>query len=246
MWKKWLPWMIAVLLGVGAGVGEAARLLVMPGRAVFSAGLAGRAVVLQAEAATRVEAMVGERTRVFVTDKDGVWELSAVGATRWDEKNWEAGTLWLATLLRGIDPKAGGVRTAGGVLAGMDERKVGKVTLPSLETQRDPRGVTALTVGGVNVTRTAVGPLPALAAEAFVVTGKKEKGLATLARLTEGLTGGQKGSAGSTAAARGVTAEEKKLGTTYDFASVEKVEAMSVSEKEVDDFIRSGNLGGGQ
>ena len=46
----------------------------------------------------------------------------------------------------------------------------------------------------MSVTRIEVGPLPALAADTFVVTGKKEKGLASLARLTEGLTGGQKGS----------------------------------------------------
>ena len=143
MRTRWVLWM-AVMLGVGVGVGEAARLLVTPGRAVFSAGPAGRAVVLQAEAATRVEATVGERKRVFVTDKDGVWELSSVGATRWDEKSWEAGALWLAALLRGIDPKAGGVRAANGVLAGMDEKKVGQATLPRLETQRDGKGVTAL------------------------------------------------------------------------------------------------------
>lgn len=203
-------------------------------------------MVLQGEAATRVEATVGERTRVFVTDKGGVWELSAVGATRWDEKNWEPGTLWLAALLRGIDPRAGGVRSANGVLAAMDEKKMGKATLPGLETQRDGKGVTALTVSGVRVTRGEVGPLPALAADAFVVTGKKEKGLATLARLTDGLTGGQKGSAGSTAAARGVTDEEKKLGGTYDFASVERIEATSVSDPDVDDFIRAGKLGGGR
>lgn len=234
------------LLGLGVGVGEAARLLVMPGRAVFSAGPTGRAVVLQAEAATRVEATLGERKRVFVTDKDGVWELSPVGATRWDEKSWEPDTLWLAVLLRGIDPKAGGVRAANGVLAGMDEKKVGTAVLPGLEALRDGKGVTALVAGGVKVTRTEIGPLPALAADAFVVTGKKEKGLSSLARLTEGLTGGQKGSASSTAAARGVTDEEKKLGATYDFAAVESIEARSLSEKDVDDFIRAGKLGGGQ
>jgi hypothetical protein len=203
-------------------------------------------VVLQGESAVRIEAQVGTRSRVFVSDKDGVWELSPVGATRWDAKDWEAGTLWLAVLLRGVDAKAKGVRVANGVLAGMDEHRLGKAVLPRIEVQRDTKGVSGYAVGGVTVRRTEVGPLPALATDAFAVTGKKEKGLAGLARMTEGLTGGKKGEASSTAAARGVTEEEKKLGTTYDFAAIEGVEARTTAEKDVDEFIRAGKLGGGR
>ncbi|MGV8040051.1 MAG: hypothetical protein AB2L07_08235 [Thermoanaerobaculaceae bacterium] len=234
----------ALLLGVGA-VGESVRLLATPGRGVFKAGSAGQAVVLQGESAIRIEARLGERTRVFVSDRDGVWELSSVGATRWDAKDWEAANLWLAVLLRGVDPKASGVRAANGILAGMDEKKLGKATLPRLEVQRDARGVSAYVVGGVTVTRAEVGPLPALAADAFVVKGKKEGGLSKLAQLTEGLTGGQKGEASSTAAARGVTEEERKLGSTYDFAAVEAIEKRATADKDVDEFVRSGKLGGG-
>lgn len=234
----------ALLVGVGA-VGESARLLATPGRAVLKAGSAGQAVVLQGETAVRIEARLGERERVFVSDKDGVWELSSVGATRWDAKEWEAANLWLAVLLRGVDPKASGVRAANGILAGVEEKKLGKVVMPRLETRRDSRGVSGYVVGGLTVTRTEVGPLPALAADAFVVKGKKEGGLSKLAQLTEGLTGGQKGEASSTAAARGVTEEEHKLGSTYDFAAVEAIEKRATAEKDVDEFIRSGRLGGG-
>lgn len=234
-----------LLAGAGAGA-EAARLLPVSGRAVFEAGSTGRAVVLQGENAVRIEAQMGTRSRVFVSDKDGVWELSPVGATRWDAKDWEAATLWLAVLLRGVDPKASGVRVAKGVLAGLDEHRLGRVVLPRLEVERDARGVSGYSVGGVTVRRTEIGPLPALAADAFAVSGKKERGLAGLARLTEGLTGGKKGEASSTAAARGVTEEERKLGATYDFEAVERVEARATADRDVDEFLRAGKLGGGR
>lgn len=234
----------ALLLAVGAA-GESARLLATPGRAVFRAGGAGQAVVLQGEAAVRIEARLGERARLFVSDKDGVWELSSVGATRWDAKDWDATNLWLAVLLHGVDPKATGVRAAGGVLAGMHGRRLGKAAIPPLEVRRDARGVAGYVVAGTTVTRMEVGPLPALAADAFVVKDKKEGGLARLARLTEGLTGGRQGEATSTAAARGVTEEERKLGSTYDFAAVERIERRGVPEQEVDEFVRLGGLGGG-
>lgn len=235
----------AVLVGIGAA-GEGARLLATPGRAVFQAGSAGRAVVLQGESAVRVEARLGERTRVFVSDKDGVWELSSVGATRWDAKSWDPASLWLAVLLRGADPKATGVRTANGVLAGMDEQRLGMAAIPRLDVRIDARGVSGYTVANIAVTRTEIGPLPDLAGDAFVVKGKKEGALSKLAQLTEGLRGGQQGEATSTAAARGVTEEERKLGSTYDFAAVEAIEKRTVSGRDVDDFIRSGNLGGGK
>lgn len=60
--------MCAGLLGVTlAGSAAGARLLVSPGRAVYS-GAEGNAIVLQAEGACRVEVSAEGKRQVFVAD----------------------------------------------------------------------------------------------------------------------------------------------------------------------------------
>jgi hypothetical protein len=105
--------------------------------------------------------------------------------------------------------------------------------------------VVGYTVGDVEVKRTESGPLPQLAADAFSVPKKQRSGLAKLADATAGLFASDKPTVSSTAGARGVTEEEKKLGSTYNFAAVEKVEKLTVDQADVDKFIRAGKLGGG-
>jgi hypothetical protein len=77
---------VLVLLALGAAEARAARLLANPGRTVYAGPSQGKALVLQAEAATRVEVTAGGKTSVFVADGDGVWAITSVGGVAWQER----------------------------------------------------------------------------------------------------------------------------------------------------------------
>ncbi len=236
---------LLALLGLATAEAEAARLLANPGRAVYAGPAQGKAVVLQAEDAARVEVTAGGKTSVFVADADGVWAITSIGGVAWQERRWAQGDTWVLALLVALDPKAQGVRTERGLPRSYQPQSEGKVQIPAVEYRRDSKGVVGYTVGGVEVKRTESGPLPPLAADAFAVPKKQRSGLARLAEATAGLFASDKPVVSSTAGARGVTEEEKKLGSTYNFAAVEKVEKTTVDQADVDAFIRAGKLGGG-
>src|SRR4030042_822819 len=82
---------VLVLLSLASVEVRAARLLATTGRAVFAGPDQGKAVVLQAEAATRVEVTAGGKTSVFVTDDEGVWAITGVGGGAWQERRWAPG-----------------------------------------------------------------------------------------------------------------------------------------------------------
>jgi len=236
---------LIALLALTAGETHAARLLASPGRAVYAGPARGRAVVLQAEGAARVEVTAGGKTSVFVADDEGVWAITSVGSVAWQERRWRQEDGWVLALLVALDPKVQGVRSERGVAKRYQPQRGAKVEVPAVEYTRDEKGVVGYTVGGVEVKRTEVGPLPQLGADAFNVPKKKRSGLAGLADATAGLFASDKPTVSSTAGARGVSEEEKKLGRGYDFAAVEKVEKLSVDQADVTKFIRAGKLGGG-
>jgi hypothetical protein len=230
---------------LAAAEAGAARLLTATGRAVYAGPGQGKAVVLQAEAGTRVEVTAGGKTTVFVADGEGVWAITSVGSVAWQERRWQPGDAWVLALLVAIDPKAQGVRADHGLPKSYEPPPGAKVKIPAVEYRRDSKGIAGYTVGEVQVTRTESGPLPQLAADAFAVPKKQRSGLAKLADATVGLVASDSPAVSSTAGARGVTEEEKKVGSGYDFAAVEKVEKITVSPADVDKFIRAGKLGGG-
>jgi hypothetical protein len=236
---------VLALLGLAAAEVQAARLLVTTGRAVYTGPDQGKAVVLQAEAATRVEVWAGGKTSVFIADGEGVWAITGVGGVAWQERRWQQGDAWVLALLVALDPKGRGVRTEGGLPTSYQPPADAKVQIPAVVYRRDSKGVVGYTAGDVQVKRTESGPLPQLAADAFAVPKKQRTGLARLADATAGLFASDKPTVSSTAGARGVTEEEKKLGSSYDFAAVEKVEKTTVDPADVDKFIRDGKLGGG-
>jgi hypothetical protein len=235
---------LVALLGLAAAEARAARLLATPGRSVF-AGVGGKAVVLQAEGATRVEVTAGGKTSVFVADDEGVWAITGVGGVAWQERRWQQGDAWVLALLVALDPKAQGVRTERGLPTRYQPQSGSKVQIPAVEYRRDAKGIVSYTAGAIQVKRTESGPLPQLAADAFAVPRKQRSGLGKLADAAAGLFASDKPNVSSTAGARGVTEEEKKLGTSYNFVAVEKVEKITVDQAEVDKFIRAGKLGGG-
>jgi hypothetical protein len=236
---------VLAFLGLAAAEARAARLLVTPGRAVFTGPAQNKAVVLQAEGATRVEVTAGGKTSVFVADSEGVWAITSVGGVAWQERRWQQGDAWVLALLVALDPKAQGVRTERGLPKSYQPQSGSKVKIPAVAYRSDSKGVVGYTVGELEVKRTEAGPLPQLAADAFAVPKKQRTGLAKLADATAGLFASDKPAVSSTAGARGVTDEEKKLGTSYNFVAVEKVEKITVDQAEVDKFIRAGKLGGG-
>lgn len=238
--------LLVALAGLALADGaSAARLLVVPGRAVFAGPGGSKAVVLQAESAARVEVTSGGKTSVFVADADGVWAITSVGGVGWQERRWQEADAWLLAVLVALDPKASGVRSERGVVKGYQPPAGARTPLGAVEYRSDSRGVVSYTVAGTVVRRSEVGPLPQLAADAFAVPKKQKGGLARLADATAGLAASDAPKVSSTAGARGVTEEEKKLGKGYDFAAVEKVEKIAVSPADVDAFIRAGKLGGG-
>lgn len=237
--------LVLALLYLAAADAGAARLLAKTGRAVYTGPAQGKAVVLQAEAATRVEVTAGGKSSVFVADGDGVWAITSVGGVAWQERRWSQGDAWVLALLVALDPKAEGVRTERGLPRSYQPQSGSKVQIPAVEYRRDSKGVVGYTVGAVEVRRTESGPLPQLTADAFAVPKKQRSGLAKLADATAGLFASDKPAVSSTAGARGVTEEEKKLGSSYNFAAVEKVEKVTVEQGDVDNFIRAGKLGGG-
>lgn len=234
-----------VLLTMASVDVRAARLLVTTGRAVFAGAGQAKAVVLQGEAATRVEVTADGKTSVFVADDEGVWAITSVGGAAWQERRWQQGDAWVLALLVALDPKAQGVRTERGLPTRYEPQSGSKVQIPAVEYHRDSKGIVSYTAGTIQVKRTESGPLPQLAADAFAVPKKQRSGLAKLADATAGLFASDKPNVSSTAGARGVTEEEKKLGSSYNFAAVEKVEKTSVDRADVDRFIREGKLGGG-
>jgi hypothetical protein len=236
---------VPVLLALTATEAGAARLLATTGRAVFAGPAEGKAVVLQAEAATRIEVTAGGKTSVFVADSEGVWAITSVGGVAWQERRWPQGDAWVLALLVALDPKAQGVRTEHGLPTRYEPPPGAKVQIPAVAYRRDSKGVVGYAVGDIQVKRTESGPLPQLAADAFAVPKKQRTGLAKLADATAGLFASDKPNVSSTAGARGVTEEEKKLGSGYDFAAVEKVEKTTVDRADVEKFIRDGKLGGG-
>jgi hypothetical protein len=235
---------IAVVVALAAAASEAAQLLVSPGRAVFTLE-DEKVVVYQAEAATRVEATVSGKKRVFVADADGVWSVSSVGSVPWRETRWSEDDEWIAALLVVLDRQATGVRSEKGIATAYEPVASFKPKLSRVDYRRDSKGVSGYTVAGVEVRRTEVGPLTGLAPDAFATPNRQRSGLAKLADATKGLVASDQPKVSSTAGARGVSEEEKKLGNTYNFAAVEKVERTRVDDAEVDAFIRTGKLGGG-
>ncbi|HVN31087.1 MAG TPA: hypothetical protein VMT45_03795 [Thermoanaerobaculaceae bacterium] len=236
---------VLLLLTVAFAEAHAAHLLTTTGRAVFAGPDQGKAVVLQAEAGTRVEITAGGKTSIFVADREGVWAITGVGGVAWQERRWQQGDAWVLALLVALDPKAQGVRTESGLPTSYQPPSGAKVQIPAVVYRRDSKGIAGYTVGDLQVKRTESGPLPQLSADAFAVPKKQRSGLARLADATAGLFASDKPAVSSTAGARGVTEEEKKLGSSYNFAAVEKVEKITVDAADVDRFIRAGKLGGG-
>jgi hypothetical protein len=238
------PAVLAAALACAAVAGEAAQLLVNPGCAVFSYE-GDKVVIYQAEAATRVEATVGGKKRVFVANSDGLWSVSSVGSVPWRETRWSPDDEWVAALLVVLDRQATGVRSEKGIATAYEPVASFKPKLERVDYRRDAKGVSGYTVGGVEVHRTEIGALPGLPPDAFATPNRQRSGLAKLADATKGLVASDQPKVSSTAGARGVSEEEKKLGNSYNFAAVEKVERTRVDEVEVDAFIRAGKLGGG-
>jgi hypothetical protein len=236
---------VLLALIVASAEAHAAHLLATTGRAVYTGPDQAKAVVLQADAGTRIEVTAGGKTSVFVADGDGVWAITGVGGVAWQERRWQHGDAWVLALLVALDPKAQGVRTERGLPTSYQPPSGAKVQIPAVVYRRDSKGISAYTVGEIQVRRTESGPLPQLAADAFAVPKKQRTGLAKLAEATAGLFAADKPAVSSTAGARGVTEEEKKLGSGYNFAAVEKVETITVDAADVDRFIRAGKLGGG-
>lgn len=239
---------LAALLALGllvvASVAQAGRVLPATGRAVYQVG-SEKAVVLQAEGAARLEYSAAGKTRVFIADLKGMWEVSQVGAVPWRDQSWGDRNAWVTVLLQLLDPASKGIQPAKGVAAAVSATKLKTVTVPAVTLGADARGVSGFTVGSVAVRRTEAGPLPGLAADTFKLPKKQSSGLAALLKASDGATGGQDKGVSATAGARGVTTAEKQLGSSYSFEAVERIEATTINDAEVDAFIRAGKLGGG-
>src|SRR4030042_3907935 len=160
---------VLVLLSLASVEVRAARLLATTGRAVFAGPDQGKAVVLQAEAATRVEVTAGGKASVFVTDDEGVWAITGVGGVAWQERRWQQGDAWVLALLVALDPKAQGVRTERGLPTRYQPQSGSKVQIPAVEYRRDAKGIVSYTARAIQGKRTESGPLPQLAADAFAV-----------------------------------------------------------------------------